>query len=163
MNVLQRVRLNFLSFHLQESTDCSYDSIKIYDGKDTNASMVRTVCGTTVPEDITSSTHTLFVHFSSGDTSTYSAFQIYYSDFVDPGGEIPWNVSVIFTHWQLVRQCTRSKLLRVDKVSVYQVDTRVNEQYQVEENTPLQVLVLLPSEKKKWCSTMCMFLSFVFL
>ncbi|KAI0222187.1 Cubilin [Lamellibrachia satsuma] len=82
----KRVRLNFLSFHLQESTDCSYDSIKIYDGKDTNASMVRTVCGTTVPEDITSSTHTLFVHFSSGDTSTYSAFQIYYSDFVDPGG-----------------------------------------------------------------------------
>ena len=86
--VVQRVRLHFLSFHLQESTDCSYDSIKVYDGKDTTASLMRTVCGTTIPEDITSSTHTLFIHFSSGDTSTYSAFQIYYSDLVVPGGKI---------------------------------------------------------------------------
>ncbi|KAI0233877.1 Cubilin [Lamellibrachia satsuma] len=82
----KRVRLQFLGFHLQESIDCSYDSIKIYDGKDTTASLVRTVCGTTVPEDITSSTHTLFVHFSSGETSTNSAFQIYYSDLVVPEG-----------------------------------------------------------------------------
>ncbi|KAI0223600.1 Cubilin [Lamellibrachia satsuma] len=82
----KRVRLHFLSFHLQESTACSYGSIKVYDGKDTTASLMRTVCGTTVPEDITSSTHTLFVHFSSGDTSVYSAFQIYYSDLVVPGG-----------------------------------------------------------------------------
>ncbi|KAI0233878.1 Cubilin [Lamellibrachia satsuma] len=82
----KRVRLHFLGVHLKESTGCSYDSIKIYDGKDTKASLMRNVCGTTVPEDITSSTHTLFIHFSSGDTSVYSAFQIYYSDFVVPGG-----------------------------------------------------------------------------
>ncbi|KAI0233881.1 Tolloid-like protein 1 [Lamellibrachia satsuma] len=82
----KRVRLHFLGVYLKESTGCSYDSIKIYDGKDTKASLMRNVCGTTVPEDITSSTHTLFIHFSSGDTSVYSAFQIYYSDFVVPGG-----------------------------------------------------------------------------
>ena len=93
--LLQRVRLHFLSLHLQNSTDCINENIKIYDGADTRAPLMKTLCGSTVPGDVRSTANTVFVHlYSCGGTSTYSGFKIFYSDLVVPGGMLLRTLSV---------------------------------------------------------------------
>ena len=73
---------------------------------------------------------------------------------------------ILFTRRQLVRQCTHSKFRPVDKVRVYQIDTRVNLQETITDSTWRKHATPRISSSAVWKKIMsnrvCMFLSFVF-
>jgi len=48
-----KVRVQFLEFDLEESSNCVYDYLKIYDGINVSAPLIGTYCGATSPETIT--------------------------------------------------------------------------------------------------------------
>lgn len=49
------VKVQFLEFDLEASTDCVYDYLKIYNGSNTSAPLIGTYCGTTSPGTIVAS------------------------------------------------------------------------------------------------------------
>ncbi|KAI0223599.1 Cubilin [Lamellibrachia satsuma] len=80
------VQLHFLSFGLLASTDCSTTSIKIYDGNDPSAPLLRSFCGDSLPGDTISSGNTMLVYFKTGCSNTSGGFSIYYSAFTPVEG-----------------------------------------------------------------------------
>ena len=54
---------------------CSFDSLKIFDGADENSSKSWTFCGEETPPDVTSSGTYLFAVFSSDDKLEKSGFE----------------------------------------------------------------------------------------
>ncbi|KAI0215046.1 Exoskeleton protein RP43 [Lamellibrachia satsuma] len=76
----QRVRLHFLRFNLEYgNSNCPYDSVNVYDGRDARAPRRGKFCGTHVPRDIISSQNAAFVSFSSDYSIVRSGFRIRYS------------------------------------------------------------------------------------
>ena len=84
--VLQQVRLHFLRFILESC--CSCDNVKIYDGSDSTAPVIRSLCGTVLPADIIASGNTVFIQFVSDHSEIYAGFRIQYSAFVHAEGKI---------------------------------------------------------------------------
>lgn len=74
--------LNFTDFDVED--DCDYDSLKIYDGADSNATRIGTYCGTSKPPVATSTLNVLHLVFSSDSSNTRPGFKAHYS-FVDTG------------------------------------------------------------------------------
>ena len=84
--LLQRVQLHFVSFDVEAHSRCNYDSVRIYDGRGTSAPLMRTICGDSLPGDVTSSGNTMFVRFQTDGSATRSGFSIYYSTFIPVDG-----------------------------------------------------------------------------
>ena len=74
----QQVRLHFLRFSLEGSSNCEYDKVNIYDGSDDTALLIRSLCGSRRPGDITASGNVVFVSFLSDGTITNYGFRIQY-------------------------------------------------------------------------------------
>ena len=74
----QQVRLHFLRFRLEGSSNCEYDKVNIYDGSDDTAPLIRSFCGSRSPGDIMASGNVVFVSFLSDGTITNSGFRIQY-------------------------------------------------------------------------------------
>ncbi len=68
------VKVQFLEFDLEESTNCVYDYLKIYNGLNTGAPLIGTYCGTTSPGTIVASNPsgalTFQFHADEGVTGT---------------------------------------------------------------------------------------------
>jgi hypothetical protein len=48
-------RIRFLSFDIENSTDCAGDALLVYDGPDATAPLIARLCGNTLPDDILTS------------------------------------------------------------------------------------------------------------
>ncbi|KAI0236767.1 Cubilin [Lamellibrachia satsuma] len=80
----QQVRLHFLRFRLESC--CSCDNVKIYDGSDSTAPVIRSLCGAVLPADIIASGNTVFIQFVSDNSGRYAGFRIQYSAFLPVEG-----------------------------------------------------------------------------
>jgi len=87
---LQQVQLVFDRFRLEQSSHCEYDSVTIYDGSDDTAPLLRTLCGSSRPGDVTASGNVVSVYFSSDDTITSSGFRLQYRTVLR--GNVEWSV-----------------------------------------------------------------------
>ncbi|KAI0218622.1 Cubilin [Lamellibrachia satsuma] len=76
------VKLEFLTFDVEEVIPCKYDNVTVYDGEDDSAPWMGTFCGTTLPRDLISSNRSLFVSFKSDSTETKGGFKIKYTAIV---------------------------------------------------------------------------------
>ncbi|KAI0218619.1 Exoskeleton protein RP43 [Lamellibrachia satsuma] len=76
------VKLEFLTFDVEEVKHCKYDNVTVYDGEDDSAPWMGTFCGTTLPRDFISSNRSLFVSFKSDSSQTKSGFKIKYTAIV---------------------------------------------------------------------------------
>ncbi|KAK6025271.1 CUB domain protein, partial [Ostertagia ostertagi] len=74
-----RLMLNFLSFQVEEHSQCKYDSASIYDGGDTNAILVGIFCGVIPPPLFMSSTNQLFLTFTSDASVSRQGFEANYA------------------------------------------------------------------------------------
>ncbi|XP_078670977.1 polycystin-1-like protein 2 isoform X2 [Branchiostoma floridae x Branchiostoma belcheri] len=74
----QRVYLSFLNFSLEADSDCSYDYLKVQDGRGDSAVDLGTWCGSDIPPQLNSTNNTLTVIFHSD----YS--------YVEPGFAAQW-------------------------------------------------------------------------
>ena len=80
-DTLERIEINFETFHLQESANCEKDYVQIYDGDSTNSRLMYTdiqpngrFCGTHKPPFTFSSSKVLTVRFHSDKNITESGF-----------------------------------------------------------------------------------------
>uniref|UniRef100_A0A665V841 Cubilin n=1 Tax=Echeneis naucrates TaxID=173247 RepID=A0A665V841_ECHNA len=83
MPVNRVINLTFESFDLESSSTCRYDSIKVYDGDNTNFLLVGTFCGNSIPSYFVSSGNFLTIHFVTdgsvqrrGFNATYRALPL---------------------------------------------------------------------------------------
>ena len=93
---LQQVQLVFSLFRLEQSSQCEYDSVTIYDGSDDTAPLLRTLCGSSRPPDVTASGNVVSVYFSSDDSITSSGFRLQYRTVLR--GNIEWSRNVLTNH-----------------------------------------------------------------
>uniref|UniRef100_A0A672HTS6 Cubilin (intrinsic factor-cobalamin receptor) n=1 Tax=Salarias fasciatus TaxID=181472 RepID=A0A672HTS6_SALFA len=63
MPINNAVNLTFSSFDLETSSDCRYDSVKVYDGDNVNFPLVGAFCGNSTPAPFVSSGNFLTIHF----------------------------------------------------------------------------------------------------
>ncbi|KAK5970140.1 CUB domain protein [Trichostrongylus colubriformis] len=74
-----RLMLTFLSFQVEEHSQCKYDSVSIYDGGDSNAVLVGIFCGVVPPPLFMSSTNQLFLAFTSDASVSRPGFEANYA------------------------------------------------------------------------------------
>ncbi|PLW99234.1 MAG: hypothetical protein C0594_17265, partial [Marinilabiliales bacterium] len=71
------VKMTFTSFDLEYESICDYDWLKVYDGPDTNSTLLGTYCGTNSPGEVisTHSTGALTFVFSSDISLAYGGWE----------------------------------------------------------------------------------------
>ena len=77
----KRILIEFLQFSLEVHSSCAYDSVKIYDGSNTNATIIGSVngyCGSRKPSAIMSTGTALLIVFVSDAYTRSSGFVIAY-------------------------------------------------------------------------------------
>jgi len=74
------VLLHFTAFDVEEHHygKCVYDHLNIYDGRNFSATRIAKLCGSEMPEDITSSGNGIFVVFTTDSGDTAKGFTIDY-------------------------------------------------------------------------------------
>ena len=74
------MRLHFINFNLEGSC---YDKVKVYNGTDASAPLIRTLCETgALPGDVTTSGNVAFVSFMTDRSGQGAGFRIQYSAFI---------------------------------------------------------------------------------
>ncbi|XP_066581573.1 protein tolkin [Prorops nasuta] len=68
------VRLSFLSFQLEDETECSYDFVEVFSGLDASSPSYGKYCGDANITSIVSMNEALLVRFRTDDTVTYKGF-----------------------------------------------------------------------------------------
>ena len=74
----RRIALSFLAFKLESHTNCGYDSLTIYDGRNTGYSQMNKLCGHLTQDDMESSGEALFLEFITDGGAVDSGFNIRY-------------------------------------------------------------------------------------
>ncbi|XP_032366699.1 cubilin [Etheostoma spectabile] len=78
MPVNNAINLTFTSFDVENSANCRYDYVNVYDGDNSNFPLVGTFCGNTVPAHFTSSGNLLTIHFVSDSVVQKAGFNATY-------------------------------------------------------------------------------------
>lgn len=74
-NSSQCLQVSFSSFSLETSSTCSYDYLEIYDGSNTNSTLIGKYCGTNSPGTIVSTTGELTFRFHSDGSVNNSGWK----------------------------------------------------------------------------------------
>jgi tolkin protein len=69
-----RVRFRFLTFEIEEETDCGYDNVEIYNINNNEPSLIGRFCSNQIPPEIISSGRQLLVRFKTDDTINWKGF-----------------------------------------------------------------------------------------
>ncbi|CAN8019271.1 unnamed protein product, partial [Ixodes persulcatus] len=73
------VRLRFTLFDLEAHDACLFDYVKVFDGGDESAPLLKIFCGDQLPSEITSSSDSLLLRFHTDHSGTKSGFVALYS------------------------------------------------------------------------------------
>ncbi|XP_019627287.1 PREDICTED: trypsin-like [Branchiostoma belcheri] len=73
------VRISFLTFDLEDSSGCGYDSLVVHDGDSALDYRLLSTCGSNVPRSTVSSTNTVLVVFTSDGSITKAGFSAVFS------------------------------------------------------------------------------------
>ncbi|XP_042148792.1 cubilin-like [Ixodes scapularis] len=73
------VRLRFSAFEIETHHSCGYDFVKVFDGSDESAPLLKIFCGHQLPSEITSSSNSLLLRFHTDGSTTDSGFVALYS------------------------------------------------------------------------------------
>ncbi|XP_078582053.1 cubilin-like isoform X2 [Branchiostoma floridae x Branchiostoma japonicum] len=77
------ILLTFVDFDLESHSRCVYDYVRVYDGPDVLAPLMVSLCGTNIPQPITSSTHQLTIKFRADYSVAGRGFQAAYHSLCD--------------------------------------------------------------------------------
>ncbi|XP_017269603.1 cubilin [Kryptolebias marmoratus] len=80
MPVNKAINLTFTSFDLENSYNCYYDYVKVYDGDNMNFPLVGTFCGVSIPAYFLSSGNFLTVHFVTDSSVQKQGFNATYRE-----------------------------------------------------------------------------------
>lgn len=85
------IRLHWLSFSIEGSSDCNYDYVEVYDSLDVrNANYLSKYCDRRLPEDLLSNSRHLVIKFVSDISESEGGFELAYSfeDRPECGGHV---------------------------------------------------------------------------
>lgn len=68
--------LTFSNMSLEEGPDCSYDYLSVYDGPDHSFPVLRKMCGTRIPDPLTSSHNSVYLWFHSDPDRQSQGFRL---------------------------------------------------------------------------------------
>ncbi|XP_059488336.1 cubilin-like isoform X2 [Neocloeon triangulifer] len=71
----QQISLNFTTFELENSSDCSFDYVEIRNGPSGTSPLIGTYCGSTKPPVIPSHTNFLWIRFHTDNSLTAKGFR----------------------------------------------------------------------------------------
>lgn len=73
-----RVRFRFVSFEVEDETECGYDSVEVFDGRDSSSEKLGKFCGNSIPPEFVSSGRYLLIRFKTDDTINWKGFSAWY-------------------------------------------------------------------------------------
>ena len=114
--LLQKVRLHFLLFELEQCTKCVCDSLDIAMVGETTTPMTYSFCGSIIPDDVSTSTNTVSVYFRTDGSTTATGFRIYYSDILPVQGIETWHFISITT--KIYLRCQHDFKRRITKLII---------------------------------------------
>ena len=73
-----RIKLEFISFNVEDNANCDYDYLMIFDGLTTDSLLTPQggLCGSTIPNSIVSTENTIVILFHTDSTGTEAGFLI---------------------------------------------------------------------------------------
>ena len=74
----QRVLLSFTKFDIEYSSQCSYDSVNIFDGLGISAPLLSKSCGDSLPSPVYSSGRYMYMRFTSDGSFSGEGFVAHY-------------------------------------------------------------------------------------
>lgn len=83
----QLVRLTFEDFQLEFDEVCGYDDLSVYEGNSASSTLIRRVCGDSLPSPIQSASNKMFIQFLTDKDTGYYGFKAKI-EFVNPPGKI---------------------------------------------------------------------------
>lgn len=92
---LQRVRLHFLIFELEDCSDCVCDSVDIADVDGRTMPVMSSFCGSTVPNDIFTVNNRVLVNFRTDGFTSHYGFRIYYSTIIPVQGNANCRIYIV--------------------------------------------------------------------
>ncbi|XP_053569959.1 cubilin [Bombina bombina] len=75
-----RVLLEFTDFDIEFHSSCSYDTVSVYDGPDSDSQLLAVLCGQQLPSAITSTQNTMFVRLRSDSSKQHKGFSARFSE-----------------------------------------------------------------------------------
>ena len=76
-----RIKLTFLDFLLETDFGCAADVVRVYDGKDTLATLLGSYCGAMDPFNVHSTGNHLYVRFTSDRSLNTRGFRATYKGY----------------------------------------------------------------------------------
>ncbi|KAL9970450.1 hypothetical protein ACROYT_G022826 [Oculina patagonica] len=71
----ERIHITFTTFDVEyDGSGCRYDSVKIFDGENSDASLLSKSCGSSLPEPVSSSGRYIYMQFTSDKSVTGQGF-----------------------------------------------------------------------------------------
>ena len=74
----QKVLINFTAFELEDGYLCHYDSVTIFDGRNTSSPLLSKNCGSGLPTPVNSSGRYMYMQFKSDSSNTRKGFVAHY-------------------------------------------------------------------------------------
>ncbi len=74
----ERILIYFTTFDLEDHSQCSFDSVNIFDGQNSNASLLSKRCGSSLPQPVNSSGRYIYMQFTSDGSVTKKGFVAHY-------------------------------------------------------------------------------------
>ncbi|XP_063696850.1 cubilin homolog [Culicoides brevitarsis] len=73
-----KIQLTIMEFHLEDSSDCNFDYLEIYDGKSTSDPLIGRFCHTSIPRSIKSESNEMLLRFKTDWSTAHGGFSIKY-------------------------------------------------------------------------------------
>ena len=74
-----RIKISSFLYSMESSSNCEYDSLKIYDGPTSSSNRKARLCGRSSYSGLISTSNTLLLIFNSDGSTGYTGFQLTYS------------------------------------------------------------------------------------
>ena len=83
---LSKVLLYFPAFEVEDDSECRYDSVEIFDGRDNSSARLSKSCGSSLPSPVYSSSRYMYMQFKSDSSVTDKGFMAHYRELSDSSG-----------------------------------------------------------------------------
>ena len=83
---LSKVLLYFTAFEVEDNSECRYDSVELFDGRDNSSARLSKSCGSSLPSPVYSSSRYMYMQFKSDSSVTDKGFVAHYSELSDSSG-----------------------------------------------------------------------------
>ena len=83
---LSKVLLYFTAFEVEDNSECLFDSVELFDGRDDSSARLSKSCGSSLPSPVYSSSSYMYMQFKSDSSVRDKGFVAHYRELSDSSG-----------------------------------------------------------------------------